>query len=140
VAPAFQCLVYPMIDDRTGTSRRVPEHIGYFGWNPAANLFGWQSFLGCEPGGGDVPVEGVPSRCTDLSGLPPTWIGCGALDLFVEEDIDFANRLLGARVPTELLIVPGAFHGFDSFAPAAAISRRFRAAKVDALRRGLGLD
>jgi acetyl esterase/lipase len=140
ITPAFQCLVYPMIDDRTGTSRRVPEHIGYFGWNPAANLFGWQSFLGCEPGGADVPRDGVPSRCADLSGLPPTWIGCGGLDLFVEEDIDFANRLLCARVPTELLIVPGAFHGFDSFAPGAAISRRFRAAKVDALRRGLGLD
>ena len=28
----------------------------------------------------------------------------------------------------------------DSFAPGAAISHRFRAAKVEALRRGLGLD
>jgi acetyl esterase/lipase len=140
VAPAFQCLVYPMIDDRSGTTRQVPEHIGWFGWNPAANLFGWRSFLGCEPGGEDVPHEAVPSRCPDLIGLPPTWIGCGALDLFVEEDIDFAQRLICAGVPAELLIVPGAFHGFDSFAPGAAISRRFRTAKVAALRRGLGLD
>lgn len=139
VTPAFQCLIYPMIDDRSGTSRPVPEHIGYFGWNPAANLFGWQSFLGCEPGGSDVPGEAVPSRREDLAGLPPTFIACGGLDLFVEEDIDFANRLIRAGVPTELLIVPGAFHGFDSFVPDAAISRRFRAAKIEALRRGLEL-
>jgi acetyl esterase/lipase len=140
VKPAFQCLIYPMIDDRTGTSRQAPEHIGWFGWNPAANLFGWQSFLGCAPGGPDVSAAGVPSRRTDLAGLPPAFIACGALDLFVEEDIDFANRLICAGVPTELLIVPGAFHGFDSFAPGAGVSRRFRAAKIEALRRGLGLD
>ncbi|MBW8753067.1 MAG: alpha/beta hydrolase, partial [Sphingomonadales bacterium] len=139
VQPALQCLIYPMIDDRSGTSRQVPEHIGYFGWNPAANLFGWRSFLGCEPGGDDVPREAVPSRCEDLSGLPPTFIACGTLDLFVEEDIAFAGRLICAGVPTELLIVPGAFHGFDSFAPEAAISRRFRIAKIEALKRGLEL-
>jgi acetyl esterase/lipase len=139
VRPAFQCLIYPMIDDRSGTSRKVPEHIGWFGWNPPANLFGWQSFLGCEPGGDGVPREAVPSRCEDLAGLPPTFIACGALDLFIDEDIDFARRLICAGVPTELLVVPGAFHGFDSFARDAAVSRRFRAAKVEALRRGLGL-
>lgn len=139
VTPLFQCLVYPMIDDRTGSTRQVPEHIGWFGWSAAANRFGWQSFLGCEPGGADVPMEAVPSRREDLSGLPPTWIGCGALDLFVEEDIAFAGRLLRAGVPTELIIVPGAFHGFDAFVPQAAVTRRFRAAKVEALRNGLGL-
>jgi acetyl esterase/lipase len=139
VSPAFQCLIYPMIDDRTGTSRQAPEHIGWFGWNHAANHFGWQSFLGCEPGGAGVPSAAVPSRCKDLAGLPPTFIACGALDLFVEEDIDFARGLLCAGVPTELLIVPGAFHGFDSFAPRAGVSLRFRAAKVAALRRGLGI-
>jgi acetyl esterase/lipase len=139
VAPVFQCLVYPMIDDRTGSARPTSQHIGWFGWSAAANVFGWQSFLGCAPGGEDVPCEAVPARCADLSGLPPTWIGCGALDLFVEENIEFARRLLCAGVPTELLILPGAFHGFDAFVPEAAVTRRFRAAKVGALRRGLGL-
>jgi acetyl esterase/lipase len=139
VRPAFQCLIYPMIDDRTGSSRQAPEHIGWFGWNPAANVFGWKSFLGCPPGGDAVPAAAVPSRRADLAGLPPTFVACGGLDLFVEENIEFAGRLICAGVPTELLIVPGAFHGFDSFAPDAAISRRFRAAKVAALRRALGL-
>ena len=135
----FQCLTYPMLDDRSGTSRKLAEHIGYFGWNPEANRFGWESFLGCEPGSDAVPCEGVPARCADLSGLPPAWIGVGGLDLFVEEDIEFAQRLNAVGVPTELLVVPGAFHGFDMFVPGAAVSRRFATARLEALRRGLGL-
>lgn len=136
---AFQALVYPMLDDRAGTSRPCAEHIGYFGWNPAANRFGWQSFLGCTPGGRKVPREAVPARAEDLSGLPPAWIGVGGLDLFVDESVDYAARLNRAGVPAELLMVPGAFHGFDSFNGAAAISRRFTEAKEAALRRGLGI-
>lgn len=139
VMPCFQALVYPMLDDRAGTSRPLPEHIGYFGWNGEANRFGWESFLGMPPGGEGVPEAAVPSRRGDLSGLPPAWIGVGALDLFVEEDIAYAKGLLAAGVATELLVVPGAFHGFDVFVGDAEVSRRFTAAKVDALRRGLGL-
>jgi acetyl esterase/lipase len=137
---AFQALVYPMIDDRSGVTRELAGHIGHFGWNPEANRFGWESFLGCAPGGDEVPHGAVPARIEDLSGLPPAWIGVGALDLFVEEDIAYATRLNRAAVPVELLVVPGAFHGFDMFMPDAAISRRFAAAKVSALRRGLGID
>ena len=139
----FQSLTYPMLDDRTGTSRRkrftLAEHIGYFGWNADANRFAWKSFLGCNPGGREVPQDAVPARAEDLSRLPPTWIGIGGLDLFVNESIAYAARLNSAGVPTELLLVPGGFHGFDSFAPAAAISQRFSEAKIAALRRGLGL-
>jgi acetyl esterase/lipase len=138
VRVAFQCLTYPMLDDRSGTSRKLADHIGYFGWNGEANRFGWKAFLGCSPGGRKVPSEAVPARCADLSGLPPAWIGVGGLDLFVEEDIDYAMRLNRSGVPAELLVVPGAFHGFDMFVGDAAVSRRFAAARLDALRRGLG--
>ncbi len=136
---SFQCLTYPMLDDRSGTSRKLAEHIGWFGWSPEANRFGWKSFLGCKPGGRKVPREAVPARIDDLSGLPPAWIGVGGLDLFVEEDIKYARRLNRAGVSAELLVVPGAFHGFDAFVKDAAISKRFAAARLDALRRGLGI-
>ena len=139
VSLAFQALIYPMIDDRAGTSSKLAEHIGWFGWSPDANRFGWQSFLGCRPGGRKVPVEAVPARVADLSGLPPAFIGVGGLDLFVEENIEYGRRLNAAGVPTELLVMPGAFHGFDMFLPDAAISQRFTGAKVSALRRGLGI-
>jgi len=136
---AFQCLTYPMLDDRSGTSRAMAGHIGAFGWSPEANRFGWHSYLGCRPGGRKVPREAVPARIDDLSSLPPAWIGVGGLDLFVEEDIEYAARLNRAGVPTELLLVPGAFHGFDVFVTGAGVSLRFTAARLDALRRGLGI-
>ncbi|MDB5672707.1 MAG: nlhH [Alphaproteobacteria bacterium] len=130
----FEMLVYPMLDDRTGGSRPVPTHIGQLVWNAQANRFGWQSFLGRAPGG-DAPPGGVPARVENLKGLPPTFIGVGSIDLFVGEDIDYARRLIDAGVPTELLVVPGAFHGFDVIARDTDVARRFTEAKIAALRR-----
>jgi acetyl esterase/lipase len=69
--------------------------------------------------------------------LPPAFIAVGALDLFVEEKVAYAQRLLAAGVPTELHVEPAAFHGFDLMVPGAAVSRRFHKAWNDALRRGL---
>jgi acetyl esterase/lipase len=131
----FQMLIYPMIDDRTGSSRATPPHLGAFNWNADANRFGWRCFLGEEPGTDRVPSCAVPARLQSVAGLPSTFIGVGALDLFVDENVNFARRLLVAGVPTELLVVPGAFHGFDLIARDAGVSKRFNAAKLDALRR-----
>jgi acetyl esterase/lipase len=134
---AFQCLVYPMLDDRTGSTRPVPDPIGTLLWTASSNVFGWRSFLGQEPGGATVPASGVPARVENLSGLPPAFIGVGSIDLFVQEDIEYAQRLIEAGVPTELLVVPGAFHGFDLIAADTSAAKRFNAAKLEALRRAL---
>jgi triacylglycerol lipase len=45
--------------------------------------------------------------------LPPAFIATGALDLFVDENLDYGRRLLRAGVPVELHLYPGAYHGFD---------------------------
>lgn len=136
---AFQCLIYPMLDDRTGSSHTVPHQMDRLIWNAGSNRFGWRSFLGMAPGGPDVPAAGVPGRVTDLSGLPPAFIGVGSIDLFLDEDVDYARRLIAADVPTELIVVPGAFHGFDVLAPKTGVAQRFRAAEIAALRKGLSL-
>lgn len=138
VPVCFQCLIYPMLDDRTGTSRPVPWHVGKIVWTPEKNRFGWESFLGVRPGGRSVP-GGVPARVSNLAGLPPAWIGVGSIDLFHDEDVDYAQRLNNAGVPTELIVVPGGFHGFDSPFFPVPITRWFNAARLDALRRGLGI-
>jgi len=136
VPVAMQCLVYPMLDDRTGTTRAVPGHIGAIGWDSKANAFGWHSFLGRRPGG--PGTAGVPGRVASVNGLPPTWIGVGSIDLFVDEDMDYARRLLNAAIPTELVVVPGAFHGFDLIAADTQIAKRFTETKIGALKRALG--
>jgi acetyl esterase/lipase len=132
-----QVLIYPMLDDRTGSTRAVPAHIGTYIWTRHSNRFGWSSLLGRPAGASTVPYGAVPARISDLSGLPPTFIAVGSIDLFVEEDIDYATRLLRAGVPVELLVIPGAYHGFDNLAPDAPLTHRFEAAQLAALQRAL---
>lgn len=142
VPVAFQCLIYPMLDDRTGSSRAVPPHVGKLVWTPERNRFGWKSFLGQEPGKARAPKGAVPSRLADLSGLPPAFIGVGSLDLFHDEDVEYARRLNDAAVGCELIVVPGGFHGFDMAGlinPKNRLAAWFNKAKLDALRRGLGI-
>jgi acetyl esterase/lipase len=134
---AMQVMLYPMLDDRTGSSRKVPSHLGTYVWDAAANRFAWSSLLGVPAGSASVPHGSVPARARSLRGLPPAFIGVGAIDLFVEEDVAYAERLIQAGVPTELFVAPGGYHAFDIIVPEAKISKRFKAAWNDALRRGL---
>ena len=135
---AFQCLVYPMLDDRTGSTRMPTPPIGQLAWDAPANRFGWRSFLGRAPGTAGVPAAAVPARTASLRSLPPAFIGVGAIDLFVDEDIAYARRLVDAGIPTELTVVPGAFHGFDEAGAGTSIAKQFTRAKMNALRRAFG--
>lgn len=130
-----QNLVYPMIDDRTGTADLHP-YCGQFVWTPTSNRFGWSSLLGCASGGEGVSPYAAAARADELSGLPDTFIAVGALDLFAEEDMEFARRLIRAGVPTELHVYPGAYHGFEVSAGAAVVKDAARI-RTAALRRAL---
>ena len=77
------------------------------------------------------------ARATDLSGLPPAFIDVGTADLFRDEDIAFAQRLMQAGVAAELHVNPGSYHASETFAPEAALARRIWAMRIDALRRAL---
>jgi acetyl esterase/lipase len=123
----FQVLIYPMVDDRTASTRPARPGVGHFIWTPADNRVGWRALLGREPGAGNPPPTAAPARLTDFRGLPPAFVGVGDIDLFCDEDIDYARRLIAAGVPTELVVVPGAFHAFDVLAPQSKAARMFRA-------------
>ena len=129
VAPAFQLLVYPMLDDRSSAAPVDPNHRL---WDPRANQFGWTSYLG-----GADPTVAVPARRADLSGLPPAWIGVGTHDLFHDEDIEYARRLVEAGVPCQVELIPGAFHGFDIVASKVPVAQQFFRMQCDALRPAL---
>src|SRR5579872_1136033 len=62
----LQVLIYPMLDDRTGSSRPVPSYIGKYVWTPDANRFGWSSLLGVRAGSATVPAGAVPARVQNL--------------------------------------------------------------------------
>lgn len=134
----FQALIYPMLDDRTGSTHSVPTFMGKYIWAAADNRFGWSALLGRPAGSTRVPAGSVPAREKNLAGLPPTFVGVGSIDLFANEDIDYARRLMDSAVSTELLVIPGGYHGFDIFTPQAKLSRQFTAAWQGALRRAFG--
>ncbi|KIM98352.1 hypothetical protein OIDMADRAFT_43374 [Oidiodendron maius Zn] len=75
-----QCLIYLMLDDRMST---VSSH--------------------------QYILYAAPSRATDLSSLPPTWIDVGTAEVFRDEN-------------TELHVWPGAWHAFDIYAPDTEIA------------------
>lgn len=126
---AYLQLVYPMLDDRTQPHAVAGRHV----WTAASNTYGWSAYLGShDPAVGHA----APARSLDLSGLPPTWIGCGALDLFIDENLSFAQRLLQDGTPIEFHIYPGAYHGFNLIA-GAAVSKRFERDLRTALQRAI---
>jgi acetyl esterase/lipase len=132
---AFQYLEYPMLDDRGLTVSSQLEGLPV--WSRESNAFGWRSCLGERYRTDDVPVDAAPARATELSGLPPTFIGVGTVDCLRDESIDFATRLCRAAVPTELHVYAGAVHGFDMFAD-TAVARTAARDSADWLARQFG--
>ena len=137
VSVAFQLLVYPMLDDRNEATTS-PASADPRVWNRHANQIGWSSYLAGNAGGADVSPYAAPARTTDLTGLPPTYLNVGDLDLFLAEDVAYAQALIAAGVPVELHVYPGAFHGSDTFVSRSALSQRWRRDEHDALARALG--
>jgi acetyl esterase/lipase len=132
---AFQLLIYPMIDDRnTSASSQIQ---GAPVWSREANHLGWRAYLGDLVDKEYIPGYAVPARVDSVVGLPPAWIGVGALDVFRDEDIDYASRMLAAGIPVELHVYPGAPHGFEMIVPHSAIAQACQRDITEALRRAL---
>jgi acetyl esterase/lipase len=133
LAVRFMMPIYPMIDDthETPSSQEITD-IGI--WDRTGNVEAWAWYLGGKP----ADQYAAPTRAQDLAGLPPAFIDVGTVDLFRDEDISFAQRLMQAGVPTELHVHPGSYHAAETFAADAALSKRIWALRIDALRRALG--
>ena len=130
---SFQILIYPMIDDRnvTPSSHAITDPRL---WNRKSNLLSWAYYLGSMAGSENVPPYAAPSRATNVANLPPAFIAVGDRDLFVDEDIEYAQRLIQAGVNTELHVYAGANHGFYRMAPDSVVARRFVRDRDEALR------
>jgi acetyl esterase/lipase len=137
VQPVFQCLIYPMIDDRTGSPANPWTGPRHHVWTAASNVAGWTAYLGHAPGGEGVSYLAAPARAANLSDLPPAWIGSGDIDLFVAEDVDFAMRLIARQIPCEIRVIPGAYHAFQRQAPEAMQTRLFESGYFAALVRAV---
>jgi acetyl esterase/lipase len=128
--PVLQLLHQPMLDDTTATPS-MREFLATPGFDSESARFSWDSYLQGRP----AEAYASPARAASFTGLPPAHVCCSEVDPLRDEAIDLARRLLEAGVPTELHVVPGTCHGFDSFAPGHPFSVRETAAQADALRR-----
>jgi acetyl esterase/lipase len=135
--PMFQLLIYPALNDRNiePASETVPENLF---WSRENARRSWRAYLNGKEASADVPAYAAPIRASDLRGLPNAFIAVGTADMFMPDDVEYAERLAAAGVETELAVYPGAFHAFDAFAPMSRVARRFAADRNAALRRALG--
>lgn len=133
---AFQVLIAPMLDDRTVVIEPPHPYTGEFIWTRESNRFGWASLLGQEPGSDGISPYAAAARAENLARLPSTFIAVGALDLFLEEDMEYARRLTRAGVPTELHVYPGVYHGFQ-MVPSAWVTQAVARDQISAIRRAL---
>ncbi|MEM7798581.1 MAG: alpha/beta hydrolase [Chloroflexota bacterium] len=136
---AYQLLIYPMIDD-SNIDQAEDGIADTEVWTRRNNLIGWRSYLGQEPGGEGISQYAAPIRATDLSGLPPTYIGVGTPDLFLKENFTYAQRLIEAGVPTEFHVYRDGFHGFDGFAAMSDAAQRFTSEQMKLVARALHGD
>ncbi|WP_284259911.1 alpha/beta hydrolase [Acidocella aquatica] len=119
-----QWLFCPALDDRTA-ARRELDGLEHFVWANRNNAFGWRSYVSTEPGTPIIPPYAAAARREDMHGLPAAWIGVGEIDLFHDEDLDYARRLREADVAVTMVTVPGAPHGFEAWAPKTEIACNF---------------
>jgi acetyl esterase/lipase len=132
---AFQLLLYPVIDDRLRTAS-MAMCTATPGWNQPNSVHMWRHYLGADRDA--VSPYAAPGRATDLSGLPGAYVLTAEFDPLRDEGIEYARRLIDADVPTELHVLPGAFHGFDAAAPHSELGSRALAEQCAVLARALG--
>ena len=134
---AFQLLIYPMIDDTHDTPSGHADTCPTI-WNRDVSFKAWKMYLGDEYGSETVSPYAAAARATDLSGLPPALVTVGAMDLFRDENINYAQRLMAAGIPTDLQVFAGMFHGAEMAAPDAAASKQMRLDYLTTLKRAIG--
>lgn len=129
---ARQILLMPMLDDRT---RNPDPYIApYALWSYDDSATAWPALLGTAAGGPDVPATAAPARLTDATDLPPAYIEVGQIDVFRDEDLNYAITLSRSGVPVEFHLHPGVPHEFDSIAFDSDVARRAIADRVRVLK------
>ncbi|VUC30730.1 unnamed protein product [Clonostachys rosea] len=121
---AKQILVYPMLDDQNQVSNENMEPFAF--WKTEDNITAWTALLGDKAGDPNAEVSpyAAPARATNLAGLPSTYLDVGGLDIFRDETVSYATRLMAEDIQTELHVYPGVPHAFEMVAPNIVVTKR----------------
>ncbi len=123
IQPKCQVLIYPMLDHQTITVKPGWEKTWLY-WSFQDNQTAWSAYFSGLPTETEPPIYAVPALASDLSGLPDTYICVGTADIFLDEDLEFAQRLQAAGVHTVVEVIEGAPHNFDYLAAHCPQSRK----------------
>ncbi|CAH0047490.1 unnamed protein product [Clonostachys solani] len=119
-----QILIYPMLDDQNQVANDKMEPFAF--WKTEDNVTAWTALLGDKAGDPDARVSpySAPARVSSLAGLPSTYLDVGGLDIFRDETISYAARLMAEGIQTELHVYPGVPHAFEMVAPHIKATKR----------------
>ncbi|GAA5609304.1 acetyl esterase [Streptomyces platensis] len=95
----------------------------------------WAHYL--PEGTAAADAYAAAARATDLSGLPPAYVLVCDLDPMRDAGLAYARRLMDAGVPVTVRNVPGAWHGFELFAPETRVAKEMMAHWTGQLRAAL---
>jgi acetyl esterase len=107
--PAFQLLVYPILDHDYTTPSYQENAEGYYLTRSTMEWF-WDCYL-ADKEDGKHPYAS-PLRAGDLGGLPPGLVITAEYDPLRDEGEAYARRLIAAGVPATLSRYDGMIHGF----------------------------
>jgi len=128
-----QLLIYPMLDNEN--CHNIDEdHPDTPLWTRECNQVAWSAYLKDLNPQQEIPACAAPARAKNLKELPSSTVIVGEIDLFVDESIQYANRLIKSGVSTALHVYPGAYHGFDFLALASDIGQQCEQAVLVGLR------
>ncbi|MEV0371540.1 alpha/beta hydrolase [Streptomyces sp. NPDC050636] len=140
-AIAYQSMCVPDVDDRVGQEPADAGSVAASG--PGADLraasrrtvrLAWEHYL---PEGTAADAYAAAARATDLSGLPPAYVLVCDLDALRDTGLAYARRLMDAGVPVTVRNVPGAWHGFEMYAPETRVAKEMTAHWTGHLREAL---
>ncbi len=127
----LQLLLYPMLDNLHDTaSGWIEDHPV---WCRADSLAAWEMYLSGKPAIA-ASCYAAASRAADCRELPPVFIAVGEVDLFLDENRDYAQRLLASGVACNFRTYPGMYHGGEVAGIETEIGRSMTQDYVAALR------
>lgn len=141
-ALVYQSMCVPDVDDRVA-EEPVPAETDAEAADVAPDprvhslrtiRLAWRHYL---PEGTAADPYAAAARATDLSGLPPAYVLVCDLDPLRDAGLAYARRLMDAGVQVTVRNVPGAWHGFELYAPDSRPAKEMAAHWTGHLRAAL---
>lgn len=138
VMPAFQLLLYPLVQFADIRAKKMTFQEGSFFISP--NLFDYfrDSYVGKETERMDPRVSPLFAQDDDFSGLPPAHMVLCGWDPLKDEGQAYASKLAAHGVPVTIREHSGMVHGFMNMTAVSVPARDAIHAAGDVVGRALG--